>query len=467
MEDGFERFRVQHLILLVGTNPLPNWVAACLLFDPKLGGKIWLLHSEELENSNTREIAERLQKLLLRKLFLGLNPEIMQAEELPVQLCGISSSGAGNIEDRLDRYRDYWNHAESIGLNYTGGSKPMAVHAYRWLEKQDFPLARDGQPKKLWFSYLDPRSLTLNIDRPLNAGTACFEVIKNKERREATTLSLEELAALHGYVPPENLDTEAWNTGDKNPAIYHLARAIGSAFADPGNVPRDQWRQWLDTCPTIPPDRGKYDALGEVIGAMDHLAGGAAQPPEIKAQAIADQLLVKKGTFTGCHLWFIGQWLEEYARAALIEAGRLTNWVSSTGRDLHYVAKIAGGDSDKFQLDAAAMVGYRLFAISCTTAGGYSLDLQKLQINLPETWKKLVKKEVSKEHLLEAYVRARQLGGDEACVGLICMVDDAAKLERELRRGWDPEGKILVFPRNTIADLPHAFARWMEGKRVS
>jgi len=41
-----------------------------------------------------------------------------------------------------------------------------------------------------------------------------------------------------------------------------------------------------------------------------------------------------------------------------------------------------------------------------------------------------------KQKRLEAYVRARRLGGDEARVALVCCSDDLDGLEHDMRRLW-------------------------------
>ena len=87
----------------------------------------------------------------------------------------------------------------------------------------------------------------------------------------------------------------------------------------------------------------------------------------------------------------------------------------------------------------AALVGYQLFAISCQA----TKDIDS-----------------TKEHFFECYIRARQLGGDEARTALVCLVESGDILCRELERDWDAEGKIKVFDRNDLKDLPAAFEAW-------
>ena len=67
--------RSDHLFLLLGENPLPNWVAARLLL--KEGGQVYLVHSP-----HTKEVAQRLQALLLdSKAIQAERYEVPEADE--------------------------------------------------------------------------------------------------------------------------------------------------------------------------------------------------------------------------------------------------------------------------------------------------------------------------------------------------------------------------------------------------
>lgn len=99
-----------------------------------------------------------------------------------------------------------------------------------------------------------------------------------------------------------------------------------------------------------------------------------------------------------------------------------------------------------FDLDVAAMRGYQLFAISCMVAG--------IQGKGP--------KNNYKEHLLEAYVRARQLGGDEARVALICHFGDPGLLQQEVEESWFAEGRIQVFGLPELSNLKDHLRNWFQ-----
>ena len=92
-----------------------------------------------------------------------------------------------------------------------------------------------------------------------------------------------------------------------------------------------------------------------------------------------------------------------------------------------------------FEFDVAAMRGYQLFGISCTTSS---------------------KKCRTKPRVFEAFIRAHQLGGDEARVGLVCGYPRPRELEREIEKSWDAAGKLRVFGPGEFANLKDHLGAW-------
>ena len=97
----------------------------------------------------------------------------------------------------------------------------------------------------------------------------------------------------------------------------------------------------------------------------------------------------------------------------------------------------------KFEFDVAVMRGYQLFAFSCTTSTQRSLNKKKL---------------------FEVFMRARQMGGDEAHVALVGGYADADGLLREVNEEWlAPRDMIRVFGPKDWPDLEHKIAEWFNG----
>jgi hypothetical protein len=170
------------LIFLVGTNPLPNFVVAEYFLNNNQFqslNEIILLYSEETQyQGGTKEYAENLQKLIKSR---------HQNRNLKFHLMHLSNiSSAKEIErDLRDGLMSHLKNNLSIHLNYTGGTKVMANHVYRWIEnyvKEKIITAS--------FSYLDARTFQIVSDED---GRITGDL------RNQIGISLEELIKLHGF----------------------------------------------------------------------------------------------------------------------------------------------------------------------------------------------------------------------------------------------------------------------------
>lgn len=168
------------LMLLVGTNPLPNYVVSKHLLKQNSGLKhLWLIHSEErgeIGQAGTNKYAESIKKVLKSEFA---------ERDLFFEMIALSEvSSAENIVNDLEKKlvnkigdRDF-----AIHLNYTGGTKSMAVHVYRYLEY--------NFKNNITFSYLDGRRYRLLWDNNKNIG---------EDLRNEVSLSLSNLIELHNY----------------------------------------------------------------------------------------------------------------------------------------------------------------------------------------------------------------------------------------------------------------------------
>ena len=85
------------------------------------------------------------------------------------------------------------------------------------------------------------------------------------------------------------------------------------------------------------------------------------------------------------------------------------------------------GNKD-FEFDVVAIRHYQLYAFACTLDRGRA---------------------TCKSKLLEAVARARQLGGSEARVALVCSIDDAPDLENEVE-SLVRDNQVKVFGRSDL-----------------
>ncbi len=185
--------KFNHLILLTGTNPLPNFVVADYFLKHNENiQKIWLIYSKAVESfqAGTYSQAKNLESLL-QEIWKG-KCNLQFPFETLISLSDVSSAAqierdipAGMIEEL--------KNSEGFHLNYTGGTKAMSTHVYRVLEKK---------VEKSSFSYLDARKFRLVDD---NKGVIADDL------REIVSISLEELIVLHGFQKHEE---DKWRKPD-------------------------------------------------------------------------------------------------------------------------------------------------------------------------------------------------------------------------------------------------------------
>jgi hypothetical protein len=383
-------YQTDYLFLLIGTNPLPNYVAALLL--ARDNGIVYLLHSGGAHG--TGDVAARLKQAIQNR-----------RSQLTVIPREIDEADGGRIVSRMEEILGEVDTSASVGLHYSGGTKAMAVHIYRAVE-QKFPNKVS--------SYLDARTLSLIIDpwkanptRSIPVGRFC-------------TVELNELVTLHGYNQPEIR---------RDPIRPDLCRALAQVHSDPDSF--KQWREWCNKEKFLSlPDVSQYPLLQNAIEAFDQLCDGSATP-----ELVAHQL--GRDTLVSCSKWLIADWLEEYALWSIRQVASICNIDGNYAIDIELKRR----RGHEFQLDVAAIRGYQLFALSCIASD---------------------RKEKGKEHLLEAYVRARQMGGDEARVGLVCCYHDPGALQQEIEETWFTEGRVKVFGQKDLVDLPVLLQKWFE-----
>ena len=388
-----QNFQTEHLFLLVGTNPLPNYVAALLL--AKDGGTIYLLHSGGPHG--TGDVAMRLKQAIKNR-----RPKTGNA--IPYE---VDEADSHSIIQKVNEIIEVQglSTSASVGLHYSGGTKPMAVHVYRAIERQF---------SKGVFSYLDARTLSLIAEGDNGEPTRRISVWQD------CVVDLAELVALHGYEKPSVRQT---------PFQPDLCKAIGEIHSTPEGL--IQWREWCenDKFQSLP-NVAKYPSLQPFCQKLDNLCGGTATPDSV-ARLLGRNMLVQ------CSKWFLGDWLEEYTLWAVSQIAERCGIGQNYSVDLKL--KRLGGHV--FQLDVAAVRGYQLFGISCMASD---------------------RKEKCKEHLLEVYVRSRQIGGDEARVGLVCCYRDPDALQQEIEETWFTEGRVRAFGMKDLPDLLEHLAAWFE-----
>jgi hypothetical protein len=450
--------QVDHLILLVGKNPVPNVVAARAMAAP--GGHVTLMATPGV----AREAAH-IQAHLEAHGLVAAAPQVeeSQPESIARGVLQVLQGSAGG---------------ESVGLNYTGGTKAMAVHACGAAQNW----ARDTR-REVTFSYLDARN-----NRMLWHGADVLDgaLLQSESVARAVPLSLKELVELHGWKVTKD------GTPDPpgSPPLLATARAIGALYnSDAG---RSAWRDWLEgtflsrvlRSPVV-----LQESVGEVVALCEAGAGGEAArewadtqflprmmrqvvspddrkfrpngelraleiplPTSAECQGVADALRADLGFEDGLPIavgtqtlglrrcedfckWIDGQWLETLTYDALVQ--------NQEAWHLHDVAmsfEVTGQGSTKFEFDVAAMRGHQLFAVTCSTYERHG---------------------PLKNKLFEGATHAPQMGGEEAAIALCCCASDPEAVQSEVQRMLAVDSRFRVFGRRDIASLSAKLHGWI------
>lgn len=409
------QYRTDNLFILVGTNPLPNFVAARLLLKP--GGMVYLIHSDV-----TDDTAKRLITLFSRN-------DIGRAQRILVR-----SGEPDMIYTEVKRAAGSAISQGSVGLNYTGGTKPMAVHAHRALEEA----VREARASAI-FSYLDANDLNMVIDPIGTAKGQRFPVSM------AVQPSLSDLLYLHRIelIPSRPLKQALLpETASALAALHGTQEGIGA------------WAEWCcGLRKKDRPDRFKSTgALKDIQLPADGKLSIVAEALQIELEIDAERLTLgdivpkspwadrkSKDAVESIAKWLDGVWLEHYTFAQLEKI--------AAEQHLHPEGMGIGLDTDPgkspydFEVDVAAMRGYQLFAISCTRDR---------------------RNRLCKSKLLEAYTRAKQLGGEEARVGLVSCHGNPAIVQKEVEDAWGAKDRVRVFGYRDMPYLSEELAQWFE-----
>ncbi|MEG4576352.1 DUF1887 family CARF protein [Microcoleus sp. N3A4] len=404
---------------------MPNYVAARLLLNP--GGTPYLVYT-----TGTEKPAKRLQTILSSEPIGLKTAQLVPLNDGEADAYQIQKA----IRSKLETIKD-----GKIGLNYTGGTKAMAVHAYRAVFSKERP--------QTVFSYLDPRRLEMCIDRENG------DRIRIKVKPEVIPVELAKVFQIHGWTWQEKSDpidkpelpeaAKAFAEFHKNGDLVQLWRdwcneVLRKAARDEKD--KNKWKKETKLTEISTLSLEKLKSKENIMSTLSHLG---VVGEDLSLHAIKEKGI--KSLESACK-WLDGEWLEHYVLQQVQEIPEeLFIYDSATS---FWIRNPIDPKNTKFQFDVAFMRGYQLFAISCTT---------------------IARKSDCKSKLFEAYIRARQLGGDEARVALVCCASekDVNALETEIVNVFNPapesgqrNHKIAVFGRDDLMDLASRIAEWIK-----
>lgn len=392
------------LLLLIGTNPLPDLVVAkyFLKYNSSLK-RIWFIHSEKRNDINqkgTYREAENLKKLIQKQ------PESQNISFEFVSLSNVSR--AKSIEKNLtEQCIDNLSPDCSLHLNYTGGTKVMGTHIYRIIEKTN-------KIKRKSFSYLDARSFRIIDDE---------EDIITEDLRDKISISFQDIIDIHGFNKKNQMSEI--NFSD---AIEEFKKLISRGqLKEYFDVNKNGYNRKLFSHKTRSEKLAKkkkelnIDRLKEFRPNNTFLSILKTLPEDCR-------LFNSDGKFTerdisnyeGTIKFLDGLWLEDYLYRIL------KNGIKDKKIEIQRNRVISkDGWPTEFELDIVLIKGYQLIGISCTTSNN---------------------KKLCKSKGFEIILRTRQIGGDEAKAILICCAkkQDRDILEKELQLDTGSGRNIIV-----------------------
>lgn len=369
-----------HQIILVGSNPLPCYVAALALQPAQV----------TLVGSRKNGALIDALKNQLEKANIYCTP----GKEIP------DTANSQEIAKVIAEIPDL----ENAGLHYTAGKKTMSVHAHRaWLKKT-------GEKNLTQASYLDAENIKLIFDG------IDIQIDLHREPEVA----FDTLVDLHRIIPIK--EEGAYKKKLRFPGLEErmMCSVKRLGYKNYDSLLRSRNRDVIKAvCHPI-------DKLTEVQEFFDahykrsHSASytflqfaqdywGEDQP--LQVEQLGKTKLEEK--LTDAVQWLEGKWLEEYTWAQL-------NKISSCSglKNVIYNINMMTPGERQFEIDAACMRGHILFAFSCSVED----SIKKLKLKL-----------------FEVQVRARQLGGDHARYALVCLSrpGDVQSLLDDVKENWE------------------------------
>lgn len=372
------------LILLVGENPLPNWVVAKYLLvtgrpDQQLlprPSKIILLHSHDTQQM-AKNLHTNLKALVSGNIFLvNIGENERDAQAIRKEL--------GNI---LTNFR---NGISSLHLNYTGGTKPMAVHSYLEVFSSQI------QVKKI-FSDLNPTTFKIQLAEQ----TCNTQYPVTEDLRDKVSLSLQEIFQLHSALGGNGIILS--NQGATDPTFSYpgevdIYKFANEFFQDNSRILPNIWDMANERNKERKTNHNYILPWNKIISLLSHttvdkwLDGLYKNFPSLtlfNSANLGPTIPQSNEKFDKLIDFFTGKWLEDFILVNITDLKAARKIVITELRknvEVSYKQRPA-------EMDVIVLKGYELFLFSCTTS-------EKI-------------KEV-KLKAFEALYRAEQLGGAHA-----------------------------------------------------
>lgn len=388
-----------HLLLLIGTNPLPNYVTASYFLDKNDSlSDITLIHTKD-----TFDIARRLAQILKK-----IKPKVSH------HLCGLTDIGnAVKMRDEL-REQIPFQGGDVFHLNYTGGTKNMSVQTYLAVyDATDFT--------ETTFSYLDAHDFKLKYDNGK---------MTTQDLRASIDIDFKDLLFLHDCQATDPDDHIDWSKANDIIKAFLEHHQIFDFIGWKNSVIREifyknekLFKPDAVSLADLKPEHPFFPQVEKLIAqfpeeqAWKFDAEGNLEIPDTR-----EEFKKGKGRFAKGIFYLDGGWLEYYI-FKLIE-----DQVREEKLDFEILnnRRIFKGQAKKdFEIDIMILNGYQLYGISATTT---------------------TREFLCKSKAFEIYHRTHQIGGDEARALLISPLaeDVKIKIEQDLETDTGGQAKLKI-----------------------
>lgn len=348
------------LVLLIGTNPLPNYVVAKhLLSKNGVIDTIWLVYSADREGiqSGTKDFADNLKAVISK-----------EHSQINFEECSLSDVGnAQTIRNEIkDKLLNHLKNGSNIHLNYTGGTKVMSVHVYNSLQEAE------GLGNKI-FSYLDARNFNLRYD----SGEISDDL------REEVSVSLDKLIELHGYQKKTQTESYAWkdslqklsefinnnNLKDflawKNGVIRKLYYDENGKFIESVQQARENLSKYTDLFNNHP-FKEKALSLLKTFRNDFSILDRSEQSLWVPDNSVTARQY-KSRVEPSVRNFLDGKWLENHVHRVLKEKINKEFKDKVIPIENNWVLIRKGDNNKDFEIDVIIINGYQVCGISCTT----------------------------------------------------------------------------------------------------
>ncbi|MBF0502760.1 MAG: hypothetical protein HQM09_21680 [Candidatus Riflebacteria bacterium] len=317
--------RIENLALLIGSNPLPNFIVAKMLKPKRIRGYY---------SAQTKIVWERLKESIQRDLQLKTTDfENVELSD-PNDTRKIKNE-ALNLS--------YWH------LNYTGGTKTMSAFIYHlFRESKGFETA----------SYLDDH----------DPAKACLRFDNGTNEAVDVAIDMVTFASLHGFTPPTD---SAHGSAEGGPSEKDALAIAEKVLSD----------EQLKNRVFLYSKDNRDNKDNSPVALVDKLVVNFRDFPKELPESWKEWLPViglpeswKELSSKKRERWskfFSGTWLEEYVKGLL----KPMNGNHFLDSGIHYF--FPGDKASIFELDVVIIRKHRLYAISCTTDASVNLCKSK------------------------------------------------------------------------------------------